>query len=82
MYLFRLLVCLFGVALYFMLRGTGPEQTKAGKPAPPPAARSINGDPSGHAGALQLTSHVDILPASNALAAGKPGELPAPTSSR
>ena len=69
MSLFRLVLCLAGVALYVIIRGTGSEPTGPGKPAPAPAVQSIKDEQSCEPGAPQLTPHKDILPPSNALAA-------------
>jgi hypothetical protein len=69
MKLFRLVLFLAGVALYVLIRGTGPESTRSGKPVPSPAAQSIKDGQSSEPGAPQLTPHKDILPPSNALAA-------------
>jgi len=82
MNLFRLVLCLVGVALYVIMRGSGSEKTKAGKTAPPPAAQSVKSDQPQDCGASQLTSHINILQPSNALAAGKSAEAGAPSPAR
>ena len=69
MNLFRLVLCLAGVALYFIIRGTVSETAEPGKAAPPPAVQAIKDEQSREPGAPQLTPHQDILPPSNALAA-------------
>ncbi len=72
MNLFRLVLCLAGVALYIIIRGTGIGPADHPKHAPPPATQSIKNEPPCDPGALQLTPHQDILPPSNALAARPP----------
>ena len=74
MNLFRLVLCLAGVALYFLIRGTGSWPAEAGKPAPKHPANSLASDPSCDSTAPHVTSHIDILQPSNALAARKPAE--------
>ncbi len=78
MNLFRLVLCLAGVALYIIIRGTGIGPADHGKHAPPPAAQSIEGEQSCEPGAPQLTPHQDILPPSNALAARPPAQAGQP----
>ena len=72
MNLFRLVLCLAGVALYFVLRGTGSDPAEHRKTAPKPVAQSIQEERRVEASAPQLTPHQEILPLSNALAARPP----------
>jgi hypothetical protein len=74
MNLFRLVLCLAGVALYFVIRGTGSWPAEAGKPAPTRPAQPLSGDPSCDSTAPHVTSHIEILQPSNALAVRKPAE--------
>ena len=74
MKLFRLVLCLAGVALYILFRGTGTEPAESGKPAAAPAVQSIKDEQSFEPGAPQLTPHREILPPSNALAARPPAQ--------
>jgi hypothetical protein len=82
MNLFRLGLCLAGVALYIIIRGAGSEPTGAGKVAPVPAAQSIKNEPPCDPGAPQLTPHQEILPPSNALAARPPERTGQPVPGR
>jgi len=77
MNLFRLVLCLAGVGLYFIIRGTVSESPESGKPASPPTVHSIKDDQSREPVAPQLTPHKDLLPPSNALAA-RPAAQAAP----
>ena len=79
---FRLVLCLAGVALYVIIRGSGSETTKAGKSSLPPAVQSIKSNQPQDCSAPQLTSHINILQPSNALAARKPAEAGAPSPAR
>ena len=69
MNLFRLVLCLAGVALYILIRGTGIGPADQGKDAPTPAVQSNKDEQYCEPGAPQLTLHQDVPPPSNALAA-------------
>ena len=78
MNLFRLVLCLAGVALYIIIRGTGIGPADQRKHASPPAVQSIKDEQSCKPGAPQLTPHQDILPPSNVLAARPPAQAGQP----